>query len=263
MKYFDIHAHVFPQAIAEKAVLYLEDYYHFKWEGNGLAEDLLRHMDLAGVQRTVIFSSATKPEQVEAVNNFIAGLCRMYPERFTGFGTLHREYAGYRDELRRMDELGLKGVKFHPDFQNFDIDDPAMMKLYEAIGPDRVMLFHTGDKTSEKSAPERLAKVLDTFPELRIIAAHFGGYSMWERAIKSLVGRNVWLDTSSAIPFLGSEAAARIVKMHGADRILWGSDYPAVQPGSAAAHLRSLGLADAELEKIFYRNAETLLGVPV
>ncbi|MBR4957338.1 MAG: amidohydrolase, partial [Lentisphaeria bacterium] len=107
MKYIDIHAHVFPPAIAEKAVHYLEDYYHFSWEGNGLAEDLLGNMDLAGVQRTVIFSSATKPEQVEAVNNYIAGLCRMYPERFTGFGSLHREYAGYREELVRMRELGL------------------------------------------------------------------------------------------------------------------------------------------------------------
>ena len=263
MKYIDIHAHVFPPAIAEKAVHYLEDYYHFSWEGNGLAEDLLANMDRAGVQRTVIFSSATKPEQVEAVNNYIAGLCRMYPERFIGFGSLHREYAGYKDELVRMRDLGLAGVKFHPDFQNFEIDDPAMLKIYEAIGPDMIMLFHIGDRVSEKSAPERLAKVLDTLPELRVIAAHFGGYSMWERAKQSLVGRNVWLDTSSAIPFMGIGEAAEIIAAHGADRILWGSDYPAVQPQTAIAQLESLGLSMEDQEKIFYRNAEKLLNIRI
>ena len=96
MKYLDIHAHVFPETIAEKAVAYLEDYYHFHWEGNGLATDLLAGMDLAGVRRTVIFSSATKPEQVPAVNNYIAGLCCLQPERFTGFGTICFQYKLYR-----------------------------------------------------------------------------------------------------------------------------------------------------------------------
>ncbi len=162
-----------------------------------------------------------------------------------------------------MRELGLTGVKFHPDFQNFEIDDPAMMKIYEAIGPDMVLLFHLGDRTSENSAPERLAKVLDALPELRIVAAHFGGYCMWERAKQCLVGRNVWLDTSSSIAFLGSEAAAEIVKAHGVDRVLWGSDYPAVQPQTAIAQLQSLGLSAEDQEKIFFRNAEKLLGIRI
>lgn len=261
MKYLDIHAHVFPETIAEKAVAYLEDYYHFHWEGNGLATDLLAGMDLAGVRRTVIFSSATKPEQVPAVNNYIAGLCRLQPERFTGFGTLHRDFAGYREELCRMREMGLTGLKFHPDFQGFDIDDPEMMKIYEAAGPEMVMLFHLGDPVSDRSAPERLAKVLDVLPELRVIAAHFGGYCQWERAKKCLVGRNVWLDTSSAIPFLGAPAAKELILRHGVERVLWGSDYPAVLPQTAIAQLESLGLPEEDLEKIFYRNAEALLGV--
>jgi predicted TIM-barrel fold metal-dependent hydrolase len=108
-----------------------------------------------------------------------------------------------------------------------------------------------------------LAKVLAVLPELRVIAAHFGGYLMWERAKKCLVGRNVWLDTSSAIPFLGSAGAAEIVKAHGADRVLWGSDYPAVQPQTAIAQLESLGLPADDLEKIFYRNAENLLNIHI
>lgn len=261
MEYLDIHTHVFPEAIAGKAVQYLQEYYRFNWEGSGLPEDLLRHMDLAGVGHAVIFSSATKPEQVEAVNNYIAGLCRAEPGRFTGFGTLHRDYPDYLSELGRMRELGLKGVKFHPDFQKFAIDDPVMMQIYEAIGPEMVMLFHIGDRNGDLSSPERLSRVLDAMPELRIIAAHFGGYSMWDEAWRHLVGRNVWLDTSSAIPFLGAAEAARIVRAHGVDKILWGSDYPAVQPGTAITQLRSLGLEEEDLEKIFFRNGASLLGL--
>ena len=105
--------------------------------------------------------------------------------------------------------------------------------------------------------------LLDTLPELRVIAAHFGGYLMWDRAKRSLVGRNVWLDTSSAIPFMGSGEAAEIIEAHGADRILWGSDYPAVQPQTAIAQLESLGLPTEDQEKIFYRNAEKLLNIRV
>ena len=141
--------------------------------------------------------------------------------------------------------------------------DKVFIAANAAIGPDMVMLFHIGDLNSEKSAPERLAKVLDALPELRVIAAHFGGYSMWERAKQSLVGRKVWLDTSSAIPFMEISEAVEIVRTHGADRILWGSDYPAVQPGTAIAQLQSLGLSAEEQEKIFYRNAEALLNIHI
>ena len=261
MKYIDVHAHIFPPAVAAKVVDQLEHYYGFHWEGSGVIEDLLDSMDRNGIGRTVIFSSATKPAQVETINRYIAGICAAQPDRFIGFGTMHREYRDYRAEIGRMRELGLKGLKFHPDFQDFDIDDPAMMKIYEAAGPEMVLLFHVGDPKCEHSAPERLARVLDALPGLRIIAAHMGGYSVWERARASLIGRDVWLDTSSCLPHLDVGEMARLAREHGLDKVLFASDYPAVHHARAIADVLALGLSQEEQEMVFHRNAEALLGL--
>ena len=259
MKYIDVHAHIFPPAIAGKVVDQLEHYYGYRWEGNGLVEDLLDSMDRNGIGRTVVFSSATKPAQVESINRYIAGVCAEHPDRFIGFGTMHREYADYRAELKRMREMGLKGLKFHPDFQDFDIDDPAMMKIYEAAGPDMVLLFHVGDPKSERSAPERIARVLDALPGLRVIAAHMGGYGVWERTCECLIGRDVWFDTSSCLPRLDVAEMARMARAHGPEKILFASDYPAVHHARAVADVLALGFSPEEREMVFHRNAEKLL----
>lgn len=261
MKYIDVHAHIFPPAIADKVVSQLERYYGYAWEGSGLVEDLLGSMDRHGIGRAVIFSSATKPSQVETINRYIADVCSAHPDRFIGFGTMHREYRDFRAELKRMREMGLKGLKFHPDFQDFDIDDPAMMKVYEAAGPEMVLLFHVGDPKCEHSAPERLARVLSAMPGLRIIAAHMGGYGVWPRMRTSLLGRDVWLDTSSCLPRLDVGEMARLTREHGADKVLFASDYPAVHHARAIADVLALGLSAEEREKVFHRNAEALLGL--
>ena len=261
MKYLDVHSHIFPDKIAPKVVQFLTEYYHFPWQGTGVLSDLTASLDEAGIDRTVIFSSATKPAQVETINRYIAGICAAQPDRFIGFGTMHREYRDYRAEIGRMRELGLKGLKFHPDFQDFDIDDPAMMKIYEAAGPEMVLLFHVGDPKCEHSAPERLARVLDALPGLRIIAAHMGGYSVWERARASLIGRDVWLDTSSCLPHLDVGEMARLAREHGLDKVLFASDYPAVHHARAIADVLALGLSQEEQEMVFHRNAEALLGL--
>ena len=259
MEYFDIHAHVFPVALAEKAVGWLESYYGYRWDGRGVTDDLIESMDDASVGRAVIFSSATKPTQVRDVNDFLAGEQARHAGRLVAFGTLHPDYGDLRGELERIRELGLRGLKFHPDFQHFAIDDPRMLRIYEMVGDSLPMLFHVGDRTSDLSAPHRLAKVLDLMPELRVVAAHFGGYSAWEEARRWLVGRDLWIDTSSALPYLPAAAAARIARDHGIDRVLFASDYPAVRHRRAIDDVLSLGFSEEENEKVFSRNAERWL----
>lgn len=261
MKYIDVHAHIFPPAIAEKVVAQLEHYYGYAWEGSGLVEDLLGSMDRYGIDRTAVFSSATKPAQVEAINRYIAEVCAAHPDRLIGFGTMHPAYTDFRAELRRMREMGLKGLKFHPDFQDFDIDDPTMMRIYEAAGPEMVLLFHVGDPKCEHSAPERLARVLVELPGLRIVAAHMGGYGVWPRAWECLVGRDVWLDTSSCLPRFDTGEMARMARAHGLEKILFASDYPAVHHARAIDDVLALGLSAEEREMVFHRNAEALLGL--
>ena len=263
VEYFDIHAHVFPVTLAEKAVGWLESYYGYRWEGRGVTDDLLKSMEESSVRRAVVFSSATKPTQVRDVNDFLARVQRENAERFFAFGTLHPDYGDLRGELERIRELGLHGLKFHPDFQHFAIDDPRMFRIYEAVGDTLPMLFHVGDRTSDLSAPRRLAAVLDAMPGLRVVAAHFGGYAQWEEARRCLIGRDLWIDTSSTLPLLPVDEAARMARDHGIDKVLFASDYPAVRHRRAIDDVLSLGFTPEENEKVFHRNAERWLGIPL
>lgn len=263
MKYFDVHTHIFPAKIADKAVAFLENYYHHQWPGGGSIDDLLASMDDAKVAASLIFSCATKPEQVIPANDFLAQALSDHPERFYAFGTLHPDFRDIPGELRRMKDLGLKGIKIHPDFQKIYIDEPRMMRIYELIGDELPVMIHMGDRRTDFSSPWRLAKVLDDLSHLKVIAAHFGGYSEWDEVEKHLVGRDVWFDTSSTFWELPAEQARKIALAHGTDKILFGSDYPASLPAQAIADVLTMGLSQEDNEKIFYRNAEKLLGLEI
>lgn len=261
MKILDVHAHVFPENVAEKAVGYLESYYECKWNGTGLEQDLVASMLASPVTKCIIFSSATKEAQVRNINNYIASLQKKYPHLFIGFGTMHKDFADYAAELDRLRLSGLKGLKFHTDFQGFYVDDPAMMPIYEAAGKDLPMLFHIGDKKSPFSSPERLRNVIRNFPAHKIIAAHMGGYSVWEDSWKYLIGTSVYMDISSTIRHIGKEKTRKMVLAHGLEKVLFASDYPAVRHKDAVEDVLSLELGEEANEMIFHENAERLLNI--
>lgn len=261
MKYIDLHAHIFPENIAAKVVNQLEGYYKMKWQGNGLLSDLLQSIDKAEVNRTVIFSSATKPTQVTAINDYISSLCARYKE-FCGFGTMHPDVPDIEQEISRFSSLGLRGLKLHPDFQQFYIDEPRMDRIYRAVGSKMPILLHVGDENSDFSAPERLARVIDRMPEVVFIAAHFGGYCSWDAAKKHLLGkRNVYVDTSSCFHKISHAEGREMVRLHGADKVLFASDYPAKHALQAIEDVLKMELTEEENRLIFYKNAEKLLGI--
>lgn len=262
MKYevIDVHSHIFPDNIAERVIDYLEGYYHFKWGGTGTVDDLLKSMDSGGVGRSVVFSSATKSSQVEAINTFIGSVCAKYSRRFIGFGTVHPDYPDFGREFERMKGLGLCGIKIHPDFQQFNIDAPEMLRIYDVIGDSMPILFHVGDRNTDFSSPRRLAHVLDEMPYLRVVGAHLGGYSVWEEAWKYLIGRDLRLDISSVFPHISYEEGRRMVLAHGLERVLFASDYPAVRHDRAVEDVLAMGLSEVENEMIFHKNAERMLG---
>ena len=259
MKYIDVHAHIFPDKIAEKVITTLEEYYNFSWQGNGTAGDLLAGMESAGVEKAVVFSCATKPEQVAPANEFLKSIRAAYPEKFYAFGTIHPDHPDVRGMIKSIRDCNLQGIKLHPDFQQIYIDEPAMMRIYEQLDGSLPLMIHMGDKRTDFSSPYRLARVLDRFPQLQIIAAHFGGYSEWDQAWKHLVGRELYFDTSSSIFKLGADNAAKIVRAHGAEKILFASDYPAVRPEQAIADVLAMKLTEKENEQIFYLNARRIL----
>jgi len=222
----DAHAHIFPDKIAAKATENIGRFYDLAMSySSGSSERLLASGEKIGVSCYLVCSTATRAEQVAAINDFVAGEVKKHSE-FIGLGTLHPDTKNYEEEVERVISLGLKGIKLHPDFQKFQIDDEKMLPVYRYLAGKLPILFHTGDKRYDYSSPKRLRRVLDKVPELVAIAAHFGGYTEWDDAYEYLKCENVYFDTSSSLFALSKEQAVKMIEHLGEDRFMFGTDFP-------------------------------------
>ncbi len=259
-KVVDAHCHIYPEKIAARAVAGTDRFYGENSVGLGTVEDLLMCGEMAGVDHFIVQSVATTPKQVTSINEFIAASVAESDGKMTGLGTLHPESADIAEDFRRLVSLGLKGVKLHPDIQQFKIDDYRFLKMYELCEQEGLpILMHTGDHRYDYSNPNRLLPVMKIFTGLTVIGAHLGGWSIWESAAQDLCELpNLMVDCSSSFPYLTKEAALRVIRTYGADRVLFGTDYPMWGAQKELDTLLSLGLAEDELEKILSQNAKDL-----
>ena len=259
MKIIDFHAHIYPDKISQKAVQSVGNFYTLTMECDGTVSTLLGNGKKCGIDGYVVHSVAVDGAHVETINNYISGECEKHSE-FYGFGTMHAEYPDKIAELERIRSLGLRGVKIHPDTQMFNMDDPAMDEVYDYLSQyDMPIQIHCGDYRYTYSHPERLASVLDRFPKLTVIGAHFGGWSVWDLALEYLRDRNCYLDTSSSFMMLGLARAKELIRIYGAERIVFGTDYPMWNASDELDNIHKLGLRDEELELILYKNAQRIL----
>jgi len=257
----DAHAHIFPEKIAAKAVGAIGDFYHIPMTHSGLPQALLASGGAIGVRKYLVCSTATTPVQVGPINTFIAGECAAHPA-FLGFATLHPGCEDLAGEVDRILELGLRGVKLHPDFQRFAIDAPEAMELYRLCeGAGLPILFHTGDARYDWSAPARLAAVARRFPGLRCIAAHFGGYDRWQDSPLCRGLKNVWFDTSSTLFRLPREEALALLALLGEDRFFFGTDFPMWDHARELERFLSLGLPPETRDRILGGNFAEFFGV--
>ena len=257
----DAHAHIYPEKIAENAVKGIEQFYDISVSMNGTVSGLIQAGDEAGVSRFLVQSVATVPEQVQSINNFIARSVEEYPDRLIGFGTLHPDYADISCEVARMKELGLRGIKLHPDFQRFNLDDEKAFPIYELAEENGLpILFHIGDPRQDYSAPERLLKVVEKFPKLKAIGAHLCGWTMWDRGVELLEHSGVYADCSSTLYAIEPEHAAELIRRIGTDRVLWGTDYPMWGAKEELERFSRLPLTEQERENILGLNLLRLLG---
>ena len=259
-KKIDAHCHIFPEKIRDKAVAAIGAFYGIPMEGIGSSAHLLQSGKKYNVAHYIVHSVATAPSQVVSINNFIAQEASEHKE-LIGFATLHPMMEGLQAEVERVIGLGLHGIKLHADFQEFNIDGKEAYKVYEAVDGRLPIVQHMGDQKRTFSKPQRLAKVLEDFPHQTFIAAHFGGYSAWDDAQACLVGKNVYFDTSSSLAFLKPERAVQIIRAHGVEKILFGTDYPMWMHDDEIMRFEALSLTHAEKQKIYYDNAATLLGL--
>ena len=263
--YIDIHTHAFHPKIAHKAVDHLNEFYSVNCAGDGTIAHLLERERKAEMEKCVVLCAATAPAQVIPANNYAITLQKEHEDRVIAFGTVHPGYEDWESELKRIKAAGIRGIKLHPDFQSFWLDDPRLLPIFEAAQKDFVFEIHIGDKTSpdkNPSCPYKLASILRQFPGIRVIAAHFGGYRMWSHALDVFSGNNfenLWFDTSSTTPFATPELAHKLLNTFPRERILFGTDWPLYDPVEELQRLQTLGgLSDSEME-IIMSNASTLL----
>lgn len=260
----DIHTHAFPDFLAHRAVEQLEAMsYGEKAHLDGTISDLLRSMDKAGIEIAVICSIATAPKQVRNITEWSR---QVASERIVPFPSIHPDYADFRDEIARIKDLGMKGIKMHPQYQGFNIDEDRVMPLYEAMAAhDLILTLHAGFDisfpTDPSASPDKTARVVERFPNLRIVACHFGGWRQWEEVRRYLAGKDLYLETSYTIGDLPDEKVVELIRLHGDDRILFGTDSPWKDQAKSIEEINSLPLSDETKEKIFHGNAERLLGL--
>jgi predicted TIM-barrel fold metal-dependent hydrolase len=256
----------FPENIAKKVV----DSVHqmgFKPYGTGTIQDLERQMAESGVSHCVVLAIATLPRLVELVNIWLLKNKKPF---MIAFGTIHPEYQDYRKELHGLKSMGAKVVKFSSLFQNLIPDDRAMYPIYEVIREEGLaVLFHAGSGMHRnpdedvQSSPKRLRKVLEDFPGITMIAAHWRGLNALEEASEYLWGEDVYLDTSYPPGLKGAdqERILEFIEQHGSSHILFASDLPFGDQKEDVQVIQGLPIAPEEKFRILYDNAAELFGL--
>lgn len=259
----DFHVHVFPDQLAKKAVQNIFQITKNRPSTDGTLSDTLFHMDQWKVDHAVIQHIATKPTQQSPVNHWAA---QIQSERIFCFGSVYPSSPDALMEAERIKKLRLHGIKLHPDYQNFCLDDPNMFPLYDVICELGLpVLFHMGhnilDPDHSYAAPKRLSQVAQQFPKLTIIAAHMGGAIMWDQVEEHLLGKDLYLDTSLSARFCPPEQYARMIRQHDSQRILFASDSPWSSAQEEFQFLQALSLPSATMDRICYQNAQEILGI--
>ncbi len=258
----DAHCHVWPDHIAPKVLAQRPagmDPRH-----DGTVAGLTRTMDDAGIDRAMTLAIANVAKNVDRTNEFIGTVDR---SRFIPFGTVHPDLPIERN-LASLRDNGIGGVKLHPLFQGLSLGDPRVLELLQALaGAGVVVITHAGAggdaDANERGAPKHLRTIIDTVPDLTLIACHYGGYHRIDEAEELVVGRPVVLETSwpPRLADFDPQRLRDIIARHSADRVVYGSDWPMTDPAAEIAAIRALGLDPADEAGILGDNLARILGI--
>lgn len=263
MEIINAHAHIYPTKIAKKATIAIGDFYGIQMETpEGTVDCLIKDGSKIGVTKYLVHSVATTAHQVRSINEFIKKEIDEH-EEFIGFMTLHQDLTD--DEIKiEVDwaiKNGFKGIKLHPDFQKFYIDEESAQRFYKIVGNRLPFLLHMGDDRYEFSQPERLVKMAKKYTEVKFIAAHFGGYRCWEKASIYKGLKNVYFDTCSSLAFISSEKAKEIIDLLGVEKFFFATDFPMWDAETEYKRFLSIPLIDEERQMILSKNIKKLLKI--
>ena len=263
----DFHTHIFPDKIAGATINALSTNASIPPHNDGTLSGLLSQMAESGVDISVNLPVLTKAKQFDSILNF--GL-ELNQKAYTGprviaFAGMHPDITDYEGALQRVKELGFLGIKLHPDYQGFFVDDPKMKPIYKKISSlGLITVFHAGKDYGFAppycATPERLARALSWF-QSPVVAAHWGGINCNEGVLEHLCGRDIYFDTSFGYSMMPRYYALKIIEKHTADKMLFGTDTPWHTPEMELRLLNNLGLSEADMVKITSGNAKKLLGI--
>lgn len=266
----DFHTHVFPDKIVKRTIAILESNiekqsnYIYHAVGDGSVGGLIENMKKEAIDASVVLPIATSPKQTENINAFavtINGKDGVY-----SFGSLHPDNEDIDGILERIKESGLKGIKLHPEYQSFYIDSKESIKILkkcEELG--LYTILHAGNDHGcpppLHCKPHKLKNVLSEVSGKYIIAAHMGGWSMWEEAEKYIIGTTIMIDTCFSLHLMDRKTASAMIKAHGAEKVLFGTDWPWYSQAKTYEHLSALDLTEDEKALISSVNARKILGI--
>ena len=259
----DFHVHCFPDELADRATAALSEAAGLPLRSNGTVAGIKASMKKAGIDKSVVLSIATKPQQTPNITQWAASV---QDEDIITFSSIHPDDINWAYELQNIHNAGFKGIKFHPEYQMFYVDDPKMFPIYaKAAQLGLIMVFHAGGDLGFPGPyhcpPERMRRVVKKFPNAKIVAAHMGGYDNWDEVEKYLAGEHLYLDTSFSLQKLGRDQFLRIASKHGFDRLLFASDSPWGDQREDVERLRGMKLPNDGLEAVLGGNAARLLGL--
>ena len=263
----DFHTHIFPEKIAPKTIETLENRAHIKAACAGTLESLKESMKTNGVDYSVVLPVVTKPSQFDSINAYSQSINNQ--DGIIAFGGIHPANEDIKGKLTYIKELGLKGIKIHPDYQDAYIDDERYIEILKTcIELDLCCVIHAGldigIPTPIHCPPDRayimLQEVLkDCNKDSKIVLAHIGGHLQWELVEELLVGQNVYFDLAYSLPMIQREQLIRIIEDHGSDRILYATDSPWSGPRTSIEYVNALPIEQEDKDNILYKNALRIL----
>lgn len=275
----DFHAHTFPDKIASAAIGKLKSASHTKAFTGGTDGELSASMKGAGIAESVVLPVATNPDKIPHINDISAAKNGL--NGLIYFAAMHPGFADAKAEMRRIKDMGIKGIKLHPVYQDIDFDDIRTLRILEYAEENGLITvthagFDIGFPGVRRCTPEMVKNAVETVRPKRLVLAHMGGWRMWQKAADMLCGKGLYIDTSFSIgkmtqetPYYSEEElkllsiseAAEVISAFGEDNVLFGTDSPWSDQKAEVETVLSLPVADGAKEKILYKNAEKLLGI--
>ena len=263
----DFHTHCFPDALAPRAMAVLmqnASSLSLRPNTDGTADGLLSRMKASGIDRAVVCNIATNARQMCKVNDFALETLVSRPNLIP-LGSLHPQGEHLEDELTRLANAGIRGIKIHPDYTTTEADSPDFDMIFALCEAKNVFVItHAGyDPVSPDHlhcTPAMVRRIMDKFPRLKLVVAHGGGVSCEEDTLALLCGENVYLDTSLlTLRPDGQDIMRHIFLSHRPDRLLFATDTPWSDTAGEVAAIRRMSLPASLESKIFSENAAALL----